>query len=150
MAALARGRWRGPLATLVALAYAVPGSALAVGIVVGYSGWLDGSVLIILLAYLAKLWCSGTARCRPRSTGCPPGLTRAARLSGAGPVTAVRTVVLPPLAVALPRPARWCVLAPTCSHVHHLVRDRHRASAVTIVDTQTSGGVGATAALAWC
>ena len=73
VAGLARGRWRGPLATVVTLAYALPGSALAVGIIIGYGRWLDGSALIILTAYLAKFWVlSATVRCRPRWTGCRP------------------------------------------------------------------------------
>ena len=59
VAGLARGRWRGPLATAVTLAYAIPGSALAVGIIIGYGRWLDGSALIILLAYVAKFWVFG-------------------------------------------------------------------------------------------
>ncbi len=100
-AGLARGRWRGPLATVVTLAYAIPGSALAVGLIIGYGRWLDGSALIILLAYVAKFWVFGHRPVQAALDRLPPGLTRAARLSGASPGTAVGTVVLPPLTVAV-------------------------------------------------
>ena len=100
VAGLARGRWRGPLATVVTLAYAIPGSALAVGIIIGYGRWLDGSALIILVAYVAKFWVFGHRPVQAALDRLPPGRSRAARLSGARPGTAVRTVVLPPLSVA--------------------------------------------------
>ena len=73
VAALARGRWRGPLATVVTLAYAIPGSALAVGMIIGYGRWLDGSVLIILVAYVAKFWVFGHRPVQAALDRLPPG-----------------------------------------------------------------------------
>ena len=150
VAALARGRWRGPLATVVTLAYAIPGSALAVGIIIGYGRWLDGSVLIILLAYLAKFWVFGHRPVQAALDRLPAGLTRAARLSGAGPVTALRTVVLPPLTVALTTASALVfVLA-----FHELTMSTilygpgTETFAVVVMNTQDLGGMGATAALA--
>jgi iron(III) transport system permease protein len=150
VAALARGRWRGPLATVVTLAYAIPGSALAVGIIIGYGRWLDGSVLIILIAYVAKFWVFGHRPVQAALDRLPPGLTRAARLSGAGPVTALRTVVLPPLTVAVvTASALVFVLA-----FHELTMSTilygpgTETFAVVIMNTQDLGGAGATAALA--
>ena len=150
VAGLARGRWRGPLATLVTLAYAIPGSALAVGIIIGYGRWLDGSVLIILIAYVAKFWVFGHRPVQAALDRLPPGLTRAARLSGARAGTAVRTVVLPPLTVSVTTAAALVfVLA-----FHELTMSTilygpgTETFAVVIMNQQDLGGVGATAALA--
>ena len=150
VAGLARGRWRGPLATVVTLAYAMPGSALAVGIIIGYGRWLDGSALIILIAYLAKFWVFGHRPVQAALDRLPPGLTRAARLSGARPAAAARTVVLPPLtAAAVSAAALVFVLA-----FHELTMSTilygpgTETFAVVIMNTQDLGGVGATAALA--
>jgi iron(III) transport system permease protein len=150
VAGLARGRWRGPLATLVTLAYAIPGSALAVGIIIGYGRWLDGSVTIILLAYVAKFWVFGHRPVQAALDRLPPGLTRAARLSGAGPATAVRTVVLPPLTVAMTTAAGLVFILAfhelTMSTI--LYGPGTETFAVVIMNQQDLGGVGATAALA--
>ena len=150
VAGLARGRWRGPLATVVTLAYALPGSALAVGIIIGYGRWLDGSALIILTAYLAKFWVFGHRPAQAALDRLPAGLTRAARLSGAPPGTAARTVVLPPLTVAAATAAALVfVLA-----FHELTMSTilygpgTETFAVVIMNQQDLGGVGATAALA--
>ena len=149
VAGLARGRWRGPLATLVTLAYAIPGSALAVGIIIGYGRWLDGTVLIILLAYVAKFWVLGHRPVQAALDRLPPGLTRAARLASAGPATAVRTVVLPPLTVAL-----WTAAGLVFVFAFHeltmstiLYGPGTETFAVVVMNQQDLGGVGATAAL---
>jgi iron(III) transport system permease protein len=150
VAATARGRWRGPLATVVTLAYALPGSALAVGIIIGYGRWLDGSALIILTAYLAKFWVFGHRPVQSALDRLPPGLTRAARLSGARPGTAVRTVVLPPLTVAAVAAAGLVFILAfhelTMSTI--LYGPGTETFAVAIMNQQDLGGVGATAALA--
>ncbi len=150
VAGLARGRWRGPLATVVTLAYAIPGSALAVGIIIGYGRWLDGSALIIGVAYVAKFWVFGHRPVQAALDRLPPGLTRAARLSGARPAAAARTVVLPPLtAAAVSAAALVFILA-----FHELTMSTilygpgTETFAVVIMNTQDLGGVGATAALA--
>ena len=150
VAALARGRWRGPLATVVTLAYALPGSALAVGIIIGYGRWLDGSALIILLAYVAKFWVFGHRPVQAALDRLPPGLTRAARLSGAGPAVAARTVVLPPLRVAAVTAAGLVfVLAfHELTMLTILYGPGTETFAVVIMNSQDVGGAGATAALA--
>jgi iron(III) transport system permease protein len=149
VAGLARGRWRGPLATVVTLAYALPGSALAVGIIIGYGRWLDGSALIILTAYLAKFWVFGHRPVQAALDRLPPGLTRAARLSGARPGTAVRTVVLPPLTVAAATAAGLVFILAfhelTMSTI--LYGPGTETFAVVIMNQQDLGGVGTTAAL---
>jgi iron(III) transport system permease protein len=150
VAGLARGRWRGPVATGVTLAYAIPGSALAVGIIIGYGRWLDGSVTIIGLAYVAKFWVFGHRPVQAALDRLPPGLTRAARLSGARPATAVRTVVLPPLRVAMLTAAGLVFILAfhelTMSTI--LYGPGTETFAVVIMNQQDLGGVGATAALA--
>jgi iron(III) transport system permease protein len=149
VAGLARGRWRGPLATIVTLAYAIPGSALAVGIIIGYGRWLDGTAAIILLAYVAKFWVLGHRPVQAALDRLPPGLTRAARLAGARPATAVRTVVLPPLTVALCTAAGLVFVFAfhelTMSTI--LYGPGTETFAVVIMNQQDLGGVGATAAL---
>lgn len=149
-AGLARGRWRGPLATMVTLAYAIPGSALAVGIIIGYGRWLDGSALIILLAYVAKFWAFGHRPVQAALDRLPPGLTRAARLSGAGPATAARTVVAPPLTAAAASAAGLVFILAfhelTMSTI--LYGPGTETLAVVIMNTQDLGSIGATAALA--
>ena len=149
VAGLARGRWRGPLATVVTLAYAIPGSALAVGIIIGYGRWLDGTAAIILLAYVAKFWVLGHRPVQAALDRLPPDLTRAARLAGASPATAARTVVLPPLSVALYTAAGLVFVFAfhelTMSTI--LYGPGTETFAVVIMNQQDLGGVGATAAL---
>ena len=135
---------------MVTLAYAILGSPLAVGIIIGYGRWLDGSVLIIGLAYLAKFWVFGHRPVQAALDRLPSGLTSAARLSGASPASALRTVVLPPLTVAVTTAgALVFVLA-----LHELTMSTisygpgTETFAVVIMNQQDLGGVGATAALA--
>jgi len=107
-------------------------------------------VLIILLAYVAKFWVLGHRPVQAALDRLPPGLTRAARLSGARPATAVRTVVLPPLTVALCTAAGLVFIFAfhelTMSTI--LYGPGTETFAVVIMNQQDLGGVGATAALA--
>ncbi|HKT04940.1 MAG TPA: ABC transporter permease subunit [Rugosimonospora sp.] len=150
VALAARGRWRTPLATAVTLAFAVPGSALAVGVTIGYGRWLTGSAAIILLAYLAKFWVLGHRPVQASLDRLPPELTLAARASGAGPGTALRTVVLPPLRVAVLTAAGLTLLFAshelTMSSI--LYGPGSETFAVVILNQRDLGDVGATAALA--
>ncbi|MBA3368304.1 MAG: iron ABC transporter permease, partial [Geodermatophilaceae bacterium] len=56
VAALERGRSGRSVATLVTLTLVLPGSTLALGMLIAYGRWLGGTLAIILLAYIAKLW----------------------------------------------------------------------------------------------
>jgi len=89
------------LGTLVTLTFAVPGSALAVAVFLAYGSWLRGSLTLILVAYLAKFWALGHRPLAGAVTAIPPDLVRAARVSGAPPVTVIRTVLAPMLKPAL-------------------------------------------------
>lgn len=145
-----RRRWRGPLAAAVTLAFAVPGSALAVGVIIGYGQWLTGSIAIILIAYLAKFWVLGHRPVQAGLDRLPDDVAYAARASGAGPWTAMRTVVLPPLRVALIIGAVLAFVFAT----HELTMSTilygpgSETFAVVILNNQDLGDIGATAALA--
>lgn len=143
-------RSRAALGAGVLLGYAVPGSALAVGILIAFGSPLEGSALIILIAYLAKLWAVGH---RPLSAGVDrlvPEHAMAARASGAGPLTAVRSVVLPPLRAALLTGAGLvfvlAVQEVTMSGI--LYGPGSETFAAVILNQQDLGSDGATAALA--
>ncbi len=101
LAAVAR---RGPargLATAATLTFAVPGSALAVAVLLAYGPWLRDSLGIILIAYLAKFWALAHRSAAGSIGSLDRNLLRAARASGAGPLLAVRRVILPLLRPAL-------------------------------------------------
>ena len=55
VAALERSRFGRTTGTLVTLTFVLPGSTLAVGLLITYGRWLGDTLLIILLAYLAGL-----------------------------------------------------------------------------------------------
>jgi iron(III) transport system permease protein len=96
-----RRRGRRALGSLVTLTFALPGSALAVGLLVAYGGRLGGSLVIIFLAYLAKLWTLAHRPIAGSMDRIPADVQRSARISGAGPFTSWRTVTGPLLAPAL-------------------------------------------------
>jgi len=92
-----RGRGVGLTGSLLGLTFALPGSTLAVAVLLAYGASLRNTLLIILIAYLAKFWALGY---RPVAAGLdaiPADAYRAARVSGAGAWTTMRTVVLPAL-----------------------------------------------------
>jgi iron(III) transport system permease protein len=99
---------------------------------------------------VAKFWAFGHRPVQAALDRLPPGLTRAARLSGARAGTAVRTVVLPPLIVAMITAAGLVFILAfhelTMSTI--LYGPGTETFAVVIMNTQDLGGVGATAALA--
>jgi iron(III) transport system permease protein len=81
--------------TALTLGFAVPGSALAVAILVAYGGLLRNTLLIILVAYVAKFWALGHRQLAGSLDRLPADLVRAARASGAGPLTTLWSVVGP-------------------------------------------------------
>jgi iron(III) transport system permease protein len=103
-----RRRAATPLGTVAGLTFAVPGSALAVAVLLAYGPWLRDTVGLILVAYLAKFWALGHRPLAGAVTSLAPDPIRAARVSGAGPAAAFRTVVLPVLAPALA--AAWLLV----------------------------------------
>jgi iron(III) transport system permease protein len=94
-------RWRPRLNSAVTLTFAVPGSVLAVAMLLAYGPQLRDTLAIIGVAYLAKLWALGQRPISGAADRLSGDLLHAARASGAGLFTAVRTVVLPLLAPAI-------------------------------------------------
>lgn len=107
-ASLARRRSGRAIGTAAILTFAVPGSALAVAVLLAYGPWLRDTLLIILVAYLAKFWALGHRSIAGSADAIPPDLYRAARSGGAGPVTALRTVIVPLLLPAIA--AAWAIV----------------------------------------
>ncbi len=70
-------------------------------VLLAYGPWLRDTLLIILVAYLAKFWALGHRSIAGSADAIPPDLYRAARSGGAGPITALRTVIVPLLRPAL-------------------------------------------------
>ena len=98
-AALGRTAGSG-VSVLITLTLVLPGSTVAIGMLLGYGRWLADTVVIILLAYLAKLW---TLAHRPISAAVDrvPPEAPSARVSGATLATGLGTVALPLLRVAM-------------------------------------------------
>jgi iron(III) transport system permease protein len=102
-----RGRSR-VLGTAVTLGFAVPGSALAVAVLLAYGGWLRDTLAIILIAYVAKFWAIGHRQLAGSVDRLPPDQVRAARASGAGAIDALRSIVMPILRPSIA--AGWLVV----------------------------------------
>ncbi len=86
----------GRAAGIVALAtFAVPGSTLAVAVLLAYGSGLRDTLMLILIAYVAKLWAVGHRSIAGSAGNLSPDLVYAARVSGASRITTIRTVVLP-------------------------------------------------------
>ena len=102
------------VAALVTGTLVLPGSTLAVALLISYGRWLGDTLVLILLAYLAKLWAFGHRPLAGALDRLPPDELRAARASGAAPITAIRTVVLRRLAPALL--TAWLICCVTALH----------------------------------
>lgn len=114
VAVLERHRAGRLVAALVTGTLVLPGSTLAVALLISYGRWLGDTLVLILLAYLAKLWAFGHRPLSGALDRFPPDELRAARASGADLVTAVRTVALRRLAPALL--TAWLICCVTALH----------------------------------
>jgi iron(III) transport system permease protein len=101
--AVLAGRLRrgGAASVIVALAFAVPGSTLAVAVLLAYGPVLRDSLLIILVAYLAKFWLLGHRPLAAAIASVAADAQRAARVSGATALRAALTITLPLLRPAI-------------------------------------------------
>jgi iron(III) transport system permease protein len=150
VAVSARGRRRGFLGTLPVLTFAVPGSALAVAVLLSYGGALRDSLMIILVAYVAKFWALGHRPIAGSLENLPADLGRAARAAGAGPFTTLRTVVVPFLRPAVA--AAWVLVF--LFALHELTMSAllygpgSETLAVVILNLRQLGDVTVTAAMA--
>ncbi len=136
-------------ASLITLTLVLPGSTLAVALLITYGRWLSGTLALILLAYLAKLWAFAHRPIAGALDRLPADELRAARASGAGLLTAVRTVALRPLAPALL--AAWLICFLTALHEvtmsSLLYGPGSETLAVVVLNSQELGRIGPTAAL---
>lgn len=139
--------WRGA-GTLLTLTFVLPGSTLGVALLLAYGRWLTGTALI-LLAYLAKFFALAHRPVSGALDRLPLDGWRAARASGAGLLTAARTVGLPPLAPALL--AGWSVCFVTGLHEvtmsSLLYAPGGETLAVVVLNSEQLGRIGPTAAL---
>jgi iron(III) transport system permease protein len=149
VAVLERRRAGRAMASLVTVTLVLPGSTLAVALLITYGRWLGGTLTIILLAYLAKLWAFAHRPFSGALDRLPVGELQAARASGAGPLTAVRTVALRPLAPALL--GAWLVCFVTALHEvtmsSLLYGPGSDTLAVVVLNSEELGRIGPTAAL---
>lgn len=144
-------RWRSgrALATVAILTFAIPGSALAVGLLIAYGRWFGASLGLILVAYLAKFWALAHRTLSGAVDRVPHAEWQAARASGATPAVAVGTIWLPPLAPALL--GAWVLVF--LSALHEVTMSSllysfgNQTLAVAVLNRQELGQVGVTAAL---
>jgi iron(III) transport system permease protein len=150
VAGLERGYGGRVIATLVTATLVLPGSTLAVALLISYGPWLADTLILILLAYLAKLWAFGHRPLSGALDRLPPAEQQAARASGAAAITAVRTVTLRPLAPALL--AAWLIVCVTAMHEvtmsSLLYGPGTETLAVVVLNSADLGQVQNTAALA--
>jgi iron(III) transport system permease protein len=129
---------------------ALPGSALAVAVLLAFGGSLRDSVAIILIAYLAKFWTLGHRPLAAAADRLPADLLRAARANGAGVATTVRTIAAPLLLPAVS--AAWLLVF--LFSLHELTMSSllygpgNETLAVRVLDLQQLGDPTVTAALA--
>lgn len=150
LTALGRGRGVRGLGTVAIVTFAVPGSALAVAVLLAYGSWLRDTLALIGIAYLGKFWALGHRPIAAATQALPVDCGHAARASGAGPLTALRTVTLPLLRPALL--AAWLLVFLFALHeltMSSLLYGPGSATlAVVVLNLQALGDVAATSALA--
>jgi iron(III) transport system permease protein len=138
------------LGTAITLGFAVPGSALAVAVLLAYGGWLRDTLAIILIAYVAKFWALGHRQLAGSVERLPGDQVRAARASGAGPLDAVLSVVVPTLRPSIV--AAWLVVFIFALHeltMSSLLYGPGNATlAVIVLNVQQLGDPTITAAMA--
>jgi iron(III) transport system permease protein len=146
----AMGRRSRILGTAITLGFAVPGSALAVAVLLAYGGWLRDTLIIILVAYVAKFWALGHRQLAGSLERLPVDQVRAARASGAGAADAFRSVVMPALRPSIV--AAWLVVFVFALHeltMSSLLYGPGNATlAVIVLNVQQLGDPTITAAMA--
>ena len=91
------GRLASAAASVLAMPFALPGSVVAVAILIAWQRWLYGSLLIILLAYVARFAVIGVRTSAATLNGLADELVEAARASGANARRAGLDVIWPAL-----------------------------------------------------
>lgn len=151
VATIARARpWGQLLSAAVALPFAVPGSAVAIGVILAFSRWWYGTLFIILLAYVARFWSLGERPVSGALAQVGPDPFRAARACGAGALRAWVTGVWPALRPAFL--AGWMLVFLTATHELTvstlLYAPGTETIGVVVLNTETAGDVATTSAIA--
>lgn len=100
-ASLRPGRGRRWASRLSVLGFAIPGSTLAVAFLLAYGPALRDTLLLIAIAYVAKLWAVGTRAIEGSRAVLGADLSHAARASGASEIATIRTITIPMLRPAI-------------------------------------------------
>ncbi|HVA25842.1 MAG TPA: ABC transporter permease subunit [Chloroflexota bacterium] len=144
------GAWGRLLEGAVALPYAIPGSALAIAIILAFSQWLYGTLAIILLAYVARFWALGHRPISSALAQVNPETVQAAQVSGAGVLRSLATGVWP--AIASASALAWLLVFLTALHEltvsSLLYTPATQTVAVVVLNSEQEGDVARTAALA--
>lgn len=147
---LRRTRFGRPFRSMVLLTFAVPGSTLAVAVLLVYGATLRDTLVIILIAYLSKLWGMGHRVVEGAADAIPPDLYLAARASGASASSAVVTVLAPAMSPALL--GSWLLVFVFAFHeltMSSLLYGPGTSTlAVVVLNLQQLGDLSTTAALA--
>jgi iron(III) transport system permease protein len=101
VSSLRRNRGARWLGVAVLGGFAIPGTALAAAVLLGYGRVLRDTLTIIMVAYVAKLWAVGHRSVDGSLANISSDMTNAARVSGATPLTTLRTVIAPLLRPAI-------------------------------------------------
>lgn len=132
------------------LTFAIPGSTLAVAMILSYGPFLRDTLMLILIAYVAKLWAVGHRSIEGSAENIPAELGHAARVSGARPLAVLRTVTLPLLSPAIA--AGWLLVFVIAFHEltmsSLLYGPGTDTLAVVVLNIQQLGDVPASSALA--
>jgi iron(III) transport system permease protein len=143
------GRAGRAVSTLATLTVVLPGSTLAVAVLLTYGQRLADPAALILVAYLAKFWAFAQRPLSGARDRVVADEWRAARVSGARPLTAVRTVLVRPLAPVLL--GAWGLVLLTALHEvtmsSLLYGPGGETLAVVVLNSQELGRIGPTAAL---
>lgn len=147
---LRRTRFGRPFRSVVLLTFAVPGSTLAVAVLLAYGATLRDTLLIVLIAYLSKLWGLGHRVVEGSADAVAPDLYLAARASGASAPTATITVLGPIMSPSLL--GSWLLVFVFAFHeltMSSLLYGPGTSTlAVVVLNLQQLGEVSTTAALA--
>ncbi|MBX6370866.1 MAG: iron ABC transporter permease [Acidothermus sp.] len=138
------------VSTLIAIPYAVPGSAVAVAILLAFGRWFYGGLVIIELAYLARFWALAQQPIGAALSHIGPDPMRAARACGASAWRAWWTAIWPSI-----RPsvfAGWLLVFLTCLHeltVSSLLYVPGKETiGVVVLNAELAGDLAATSAIA--
>jgi iron(III) transport system permease protein len=95
------GRTRRSVGALIGITFAIPGSTLAVGVLLAYGPLVRDTLAIILVAYVAKFWVLAYRPLSAALDGLAADMGRAARVSGASAWMQIRTITIPLLRPAI-------------------------------------------------